>query len=132
MPSPALTAFQEKVAADPQLQEEFVAALNRFTKAVTDSGKENGHAFESQDVFRFIQGTFLAESGRAGAESVFFKLFMQAAGQSSVTSQLSTLNVGQNSELLDALKNPAAPQVSDSEPVSHRAAETSSPTPSAG
>ena len=129
MPASSLIAFQEKIAADPQLQEEFVAALGRFAKAVMDSGKENGHVFESQDVFRFIQGTFLPEAGQAGADSVFIKLFMQAAGQSSATSQLSTLNVAQNSELLEALKNPAAkaaPRVATSEPASRRSVDTGS------
>ena len=127
MPSSSLIAFQEKIAADAQLQEEFVAALGRFAKAVMDSGKENGHVFESQDVFRFIQGTFLPEAGQAGADSVFIKLFMQAAGQSSATSQLSTLNVGQNSELLNALKKPAAkaaPRVTTSGPASRRSVDT--------
>lgn len=108
MPSSSLIAFQEKLAADPQLQAKFVTALSRFTKAVMDSGKENGHVFESQDVFRFIQGTYLPASGQAGAENVFVKLFVQAAGKSSVASQLSTLSVGQNSELLDALSKSGA------------------------
>ena len=129
MPSPSLIEFQEKLAADAQLQEKFVSALSRFAKAVTDSGKENGHVFESQDVFRFIQGTFLPESGQAGADSIFVELFVQAAGQSSATSQLSTLNVGQNSELLDALKKPVAkpaPRVATSEAGPSRLAETDS------
>ena len=54
---------------------------------------------------------------------------MQAAGQSSATSQLSTLNVGQNSELLDALKKPVAkpaPRVATSEAGPSRLAETDS------
>ena len=129
MPSPSLIEFQEKLAADAQLQEKFVAALSRFAKAVTDSGKENGHVFESQDVFRFIQGTFLPDSGQAGADSIFVELFVQACGQSSATSQLSTLNVGQNSELLDALKKPvakAAPRGATSEAGPSRLAETDS------
>ena len=129
MPSPSLIEFQEKLAADAQLQEKFVSALSRFAKAVTDSGKENGHVFESQDVFRFIQGTFLPESGQAGADSIFVELFVQAAGHSSATSQLSTLNVGQNSELLDALKKPvakAAPRVATSEAGPSGLAETDS------
>ncbi|MEE3372960.1 MAG: hypothetical protein VX346_26745 [Planctomycetota bacterium] len=110
MPSDALIAFQEKLASDPQLQEKFVDALSRFIKAVMDSGQASGHVFASEDVFRFIQETYLPEPGQGDAGNVFVKLFIQTAGQSSLMSQRATLHVGQNPELLDALKKPAAEQ----------------------
>jgi hypothetical protein len=106
MPPPALQAFQEKLASETELQEKFVNALERFTRAVVDSGKANGHSFETSDVFRFIKGTYLS----GAADNVLVSLFAEAAGQSSATSQLSTLNIGQNPKMLEALQkaSPAA------------------------
>lgn len=110
MPSPSLIAFQDKLATDPDLQEKCIALLTRFVQTVVESGEANGHGFESQDVFRFIKGTYLPRGVDASSASILISLLLRASAQPAASSQLSTLNSGSEAEKREAQQKPSVAQ----------------------